>query len=212
MKQANTILKNSDINRVRGDLNENPATDIWLWGEGKMPNFPTFNELYKLDGAAITAVDLVRGISKLIGWQVIEVEGATGYVKTNYKGKGDSAVKALDDHDIVLVHVEGTDEAGHDADYKGKIESLEQIDQHIVGPVVERLEQEGEDWRILILPDHPTPCSTRSHTREPVPFCIAGSRIKPNLTSRSFDEDEAKASDLHITDGAGLMEYFLTVR
>lgn len=211
MKSAHVLMDNCDINSVRTDLRENPATDIWLWGEGKMPAFPSFRERFGYSGAAITAVDLVRGLSELIGWDVIEVEGATGYVKTNYIGKGQAAVSALDDHDIVLVHVEGTDEAGHDADHAGKICSLEHIDTHIVGPVVRRLEQEGEEWRIVLLPDHPTPCSIRTHTRDPVPFCIAGKGIE-SMTTRSFNEEEARESDLHIARGSDLMEYFLTVR
>ena len=211
MKKAGDLLDGSDINSVRKDLHENPATNIWLWGEGKMPSFPAFKDVYGLTGATITAVDLVRGLTKLIGWDVIPVEGATGYIKTNYEGKGKAAVRALNTHDVVLVHVEGTDEAGHDADHMGKIESLEQIDKHIVKPIISRLKEEGEDWRIMVLPDHPTPCSIRSHTREPVPFCMAGKRIK-TANGEFFNENEAKNSGLHISDGSGLMEYFLSVR
>ena len=211
MKKAHDLLKNSDINSVKKDLNENPATDIWLWGQGQMPDLPAFEKQFHLSGAAITAVDLVRGISKLIGWHTIDVEGATGYVDTNYRGKGENAILALDNYDIVMVHIEGTDEAGHNADYAGKIHALEQIDKHIAGPVIQRLEREGEDWRILILPDHPTPCSVRSHTRDPVPFCIAGKRIK-STPETCFDEETAAGSDLDISDGSSLMEYFLTVR
>lgn len=211
MQQAGDLLAGHEINTVRHDLGENPATDIWLWGEGKMPTLETFESRFGLRGSAITAVDLVRGISKLIGWEVIEVEGATGYVETNYAGKGKAAVEALDEKDIVLVHVEATDEAGHNADVAGKVYGLEQIDRHIVGPVLERLRTEGEDWRIVVLPDHPTPCPVRTHTREPVPFAMAGKRIE-HVVSGPFCEDTAGESDLFIERGCNLMEFFLTIR
>ncbi len=205
------LLGPHEINNVRRDLGENPATSIWLWGEGKMPTLSPFAERYGLSGAAITAVDLVRGLAKLIGWEVIEVEGATGYLDTNYAGKGAAAVEALDSHDIVCVHVEAPDEAGHNADAKGKAAALEQIDKHIVAPVLERLKAEGDDWRILILPDHPTPCSVRTHTGDPVPFAIAGKGIE-SVVGESLTEQAAATSDLHVPRGCELMEYFLTVR
>jgi 2,3-bisphosphoglycerate-independent phosphoglycerate mutase len=176
-----------------------------------MPVIPPFKERFGLHGASITAVDLVRGLTRLIGWDNIEVEGATGYLDTNYQGKGQAATKALDDHEIVLVHVEATDEAGHGADFRGKIEALEQIDTHIVAPILERLEKEGEDWRIMVLPDHPTPCDVRTHTRDPVPFAIAGKGIE-SVTDAAFCEEDAEGSDMHISRGSELMEYFLTVR
>lgn len=211
MAKAHDLLATHEINLVRKDLGENLATDIWLWGEGKMPTVPSFRERFGLDGAAITAVDLVRGISKLIGWDVIEVEGATGYVETNYAGKGVAGVGALDDHDVVLVHVEAPDESGHNAAVADKVRSLEEIDRHIVGPMIRRLQREDDEWRILVLPDHPTPCRVRTHTREPVPFAIAGKDMM-HVVSGPFCEDTAERSDLHIERGSALMEYFLTVR
>ena len=211
IERSQTVLAAHEINNVRRDLGENPASSIWLWGEGKMPTMQLFAERYGLRGAAITAVDLVRGLATLIGWEVIRVEGATGYVDTNYAGKGAAAVAALDHCDIVAVHVEATDEAGHNGDVKGKVHALEQIDRHIVGPVLKRLQAEGDEWRILVLPDHPTPCTIRTHTAEPVPFAIAGKRIESVLPS-PFTEAAAAASDLHIARGCELMEYFLTVR
>ncbi|MCK5114192.1 MAG: cofactor-independent phosphoglycerate mutase [Phycisphaerae bacterium] len=211
MQLANIVLKDCEINAVRRDLGENEATDIWLWGEGKMPTLPSFKDRFGLRGAAITAVDLVRGISMLIGWDVLEVEGATGYVETNYAGKGQRAVKAIDDYDLVFVHIEAPDEAGHNADIKGKVHAIEQIDQHIVAPVIERLKQEGDDWRVMVLPDHPTPLDVRTHTRTAVPFAIAGKRME-QVVPGQFDEITAEESDLHIPKGSGLMEFFLTVR
>jgi len=211
MDSSREVLADQEVNVVRRDLGENPATQIWLWGQGKMPKLTPFAERYGLQGAAITGVDLVRGLAKLIGWRVIEVPGATGYVDTNYAGKGQAGVAALDDFDLVCVHVEAPDEAGHNANAAEKVTAIEQIDRHIVGPVLRRLQAEGDEWRILILPDHPTPCAVRTHTAEPVPFAIAGKRIEA-LVAEPFNEETAAASDLHIPRGCELMEYFLTVR
>ncbi len=205
------ILEGHEINTVRRDLGENPATSIWLWGQGKMPGLPSFEERFGLRGAAVTAVDLVRGLAKLIGWDVIEVEGATGYIDTNFAGKGAAAVGALDDHDLVMVHVEAPDEAGHKAEPEVKVRAIELIDRHIVAPVLERLKAEGEEWRMLVLPDHPTPCSVRTHTPDPVPFAIAGKRIE-SVVGGQFTEAAAAAGDLHIPRGHELMEFLLTVR
>jgi len=206
-----SVFPDHEINSVRCDLGENPATSVWLWGQGTMPSLDSFESKYGLRGAAITAVDLVRGIAKLIGWSCIDVDGATGYVETNYEGKGLAAVKALDDVDLITVHVEGPDEAGHGADAAGKVRALEQIDTHIVAPLLERLKREGDEWRILVLPDHPTPCTVRGHTYDPVPFAIAGKRIG-HVVETPFTERSAARSDLHIARGCDLMEYFLTVR
>ena len=205
------MLADHEINAIRHDLGENPATSIWLWGEGKTPRLTPFIERFGLRGAVVTAVDLVRGLAKLIGWTVIEVEGATGYIDTNYAGKGAAAVKALDSHDIVCVHVEATDECGHNADPKGKIKAIEDIDKHIVGPILNRLKAEGDDWRILVTPDHPTPCTVRTHTPDAVPFAMAGKRIE-SVVSQPLTEQTAAASDLHIARGCEMMEFFLTVR
>jgi len=211
IQRSRELLANSEINTVRRDLGENPATSIWLWGEGKMPKLPAFGERFALSGAVVTAVDLVRGIAKLIGWNIIDVPGATGYLDTNYVGKGQAAVAALDESDIVCVHVEATDEAGHAAKPAEKVQALEEIDRHIVGPMLRRLKVEGEDWRIIVLPDHPTPCRVRTHTREAVPFAIAGKGISA-VVSGEFTEAAAEQSDLHVERGCELMEYFLTVR
>ena len=211
MARSRDILADNEINKVRRDLGENPATCIWLWGQGKTPNLPSFKSRYGIDAAAITAVDLVRGLAKLIGWEVINVPGATGYIDTNFAGKGAAAVEALDRVDLVCVHVEATDEAGHNADVNAKVHALEQIDRHVVGPVLERLRKEGDDWRVLVMPDHPTPCKIRTHTPEPVPFAIAGKRIE-GVIAAPFTEETAAASDLQIAVGSELMEYFLKVR
>ena len=211
MARGHELLVGHEVNTVRRDLGENPATDIWLWGEGKMPQLAPFAGRFGVRAAAITAVDLVKGLAKLIGWDVIPVEGATGYLDTNYAGKGAAAVAALDDHDLVFVHVEAPDEAGHNANVKGKIAAIEQIDQHIVGPLLKRLRAEGDEWRVLVLPDHPTPCTVRTHTPEAVPFAMAGKRVE-SVVAEAFTEANAAAADLHIEHGHELMQFFLTVR
>ncbi len=211
MEAGTALLAEEEINAVRRELGENPATNIWLWGEGKIPQLPSFKKRFGLKGAAITAVDLVRGLGKLIGWDVIDVPGATGLIDTNYEGKAAAAVAALDTHDLVLVHLEGPDEAGHNADAKGKVMGLERIDEKIVAPILQRLQAEGDEWRILVLPDHPTPCRLRTHTPDAVPFAIAGKRVE-HVFSNAFTEAGAREGDLHIDTGANLMEFFLTVR
>jgi len=211
IERSAAILGAHDVNTVRTDLGENPANSIWLWGEGKMPRLPSFKKRFGLSGAAITGVDLVRGLAGLIGWDLIEVEGATGYLDTNYAGKGAAAVEALDKYDLVFVHVEAPDEAGHSGNPQAKIEALQQIDAHIVAPVLERLKQEGDEWRLLLLPDHPTPCTIRTHTREPVPFALAGKNTA-GIVDAPFTEQTARDADLHIAKGCDLMEFFLRVR
>ena len=209
--RSQVVLSEQEVNNIRRDLGENPATSIWLWGQGKMPQLPAFADRYGIDGAAITAVDLVRGLATLIGWERIEVPGATGYIDTNFAGKGAAAVEALDRLDLVCVHVEAPDEAGHNQDVAAKVQAISEIDRHVVGPVLDRLRAEGDQWRICVLPDHPTPCAIRTHTGDPVPFAVAGKRIEA-VISGPFDEQAADASDLHIPRGCELMEYFLTVR
>ncbi|MCP4378791.1 MAG: cofactor-independent phosphoglycerate mutase, partial [bacterium] len=211
MARAGEILSEHDVNNVRTDLGENPANAIWLWGQGKMPNLPAFKERFGLSAAVITGVDLVRGLAGLIEWDIIEVDGATGYLDTNYAGKGAAAVEALDSHDLVFVHVEAPDEAGHNANPHEKIKALQQIDTHIAGPVLDRLKNEGDDWRILILPDHPTPCALRTHTRTAVPFALAG-KDTAGIVDAPFSEQTAREADLHIAKGSNLMEFFLKVR
>ncbi len=212
MDRSQAVLAEHEINTVRRDLGENPATMIWLWGQGKMPRMDSFEQRFSVRGAAITAVDLVRGIAKLIGWDVIEVPGATGYVDTNYPGKGAAAIEALQDHDLVCVHVEAPDEAGHSANAQSKVEAISRIDEHVVGPLLRRLQTEGEDgWRMLVLPDHPTPCAVRTHTYDAVPFAMAGTRIE-SVVASEFTESAANESDLHVPRGCELMEFFLKVR
>lgn len=208
MERAAEILSNHDVNRVRKDLGENPATNIWLWGQGHRPVLDSFSKRFGIKAAVITAVDLLRGLGRLTGMDVIEIEGATGYLNTNYEGKGQGAIKALSDHDLIIVHVEAPDEAGHGAMVEGKIEAIEQIDKHVTGPLLKWLKGQGEEWRIMVLPDHPTPIRTRTHSREPVPFAIAGTGIS-SAGQETYSEAKAVSTGMRINKGHELMEFFL---
>lgn len=207
MARSQQLFSGHDINKVRKDLGENQVSSIWLWGQGKRAQMERFEKRFGLKGAAITAVDLVRGLAKLIGFDLIHVPGATGFVDTDYRGKGEAAVEALDEYDIVFVHVEAPDEASHNGNAAMKKEAIEQIDKHIVGPVLEAL-QRRDKWRILVMPDHPTPVATGAHSGEPVPFAMAGTDVKGVLHT-TFSEANAAQSGFRIENGFELMEYFL---
>jgi 2,3-bisphosphoglycerate-independent phosphoglycerate mutase len=172
-----------------------------------MMKLPAFRERFGVEGAAIAAVDLIRGIAMGAGWRLIDVDGATGYLDTNYKGKGEAAVAALDDTDLIVVHVEAPDEAGHNGDAAAKVAALEQIDKHVVGPLLEKLAS-FDDWRVLVAPDHPTPVGSRVHSAAPPPFCMAGTGVSRDRTE-SFTEADAAESGHLIDPGHELMEFFL---
>lgn len=207
MQRSVPLFADHPVNRARVAAGKKPATNVWLWGEGKTPTLPQFHERFGLQGAMITAVDLLRGLAALIGWDRIEVEGATGYLDTNYAGKGAAAVEALDKYDIVCVHVEATDEASHEGRHDEKIKALEAIDQHVVAPVREKLQSLG-DHRMLILPDHPTPCSTKKHAHGMVPLCVCGSDV-PVGDGTTYDEVQAASSSVAFPQGWEMMEHFV---
>jgi len=201
------VFTDHDVNRVRRDLGENQVSSVWLWGQGKRAHLESFRKRFGLGGVAITAVDLVRGLAKLVGFDLIEVPGATGLFDTNYQGKAAAAIEALNDHDLVFVHIEAPDEASHGGNAPVKKAAIEQIDRHIVGPVLEAL-QRFESWRILVLPDHPTPVRHGAHSAEPVPFAMAGTGIT-GILHLGFGESNAARSGFRIDNGHELMEYFL---
>lgn len=207
MARSQQLFSNHDINKVRKDLGENQVSSIWLWGEGKKRLMESFQKRFGLKGATITAVDLARGLSKLIGFDVIDVPGATGFVDTNYEGKGLAAIEGLDKYDLVFVHIEAPDEASHNGNAEMKKKAIEQIDKYIVGPVLEAL-QKYESWRILVMPDHPTPVSSKAHSSEPVPFAMAGDNIS-GILHKTFGESNAAESGFRIDNGFEIMEYFL---
>ncbi len=207
MSRSAELFASHPVNQARIAAGKKPATNLWLWGLGGAPNLPSFHERYGVKGVMITAVDLLRGIAALAGWPRIEVEGATGYLDTDYAAKGRAAVRALDEYDVVCVHIEAPDEASHEGRHDAKIEALEQIDQHIVAPLVEALEQQG-DYRILITPDHPTPCGTKKHSHGMVPLVIAGAGVQADMQS-SYDEVAAEASGRRFDQGWDLMDDFI---
>ncbi len=207
MARSQQLFSNHDINRVRRDLDENQVSSIWLWGQGKKTLMESFKKRFGINGATITAVDLARGLSKLIGFDLIEVPGATGFIDTNYEGKASAAIEALDKYDLVFVHIEAPDEASHNGNAEMKKKAVEQIDKYIVGPVLEAL-QNYESWRILVMPDHPTPISSKAHSSEPVPFAMAGDNIS-GILHTTFSEANAAESGFRIDNGFEIMEYFL---
>ena len=208
MDRSRELFGRHEINAARVDTGHNPASQVWLWGQGHAPNMPTFKERFGVgSGCMITGVDLLRGLAVLLGWEVEEVEGMTSFHDTNYAGQGVATAAALDRYDLVFSHIEAPDEASHQADYKTKVASIEAIDRHVVGPVVEKLKTYPE-WRILVMPDHPTNIATRKHGYAPTLFAMAGTRVH-SAFERPYTEAAAKASDLHIEKGHELMEYFL---
>ncbi|MGN6506028.1 MAG: cofactor-independent phosphoglycerate mutase [Tepidisphaeraceae bacterium] len=201
-------LAEHPINVARRERGLNPATQAWLWGQGHPPAIPSFQERFGIArGAMITGVDLLRGLAVLLGWDVLDVPGMTSFHDTDYAGQGRATVDALDRYDIVVSHVESPDEASHQADWQTKVAAIEAIDEHVVGPVVEKLRTFPE-WRVLVLPDHPTNIATRKHGYAPTPFCIAGSGI-PQGGAAQYSERTA-ASGETLPHGHLLMSRFLS--
>jgi 2,3-bisphosphoglycerate-independent phosphoglycerate mutase len=207
MERSRAVLAEHPVNRARVAAGKRPATQVWLWGQGKAPSLKPFAEVYHKRGAILSAVDLVRGVGVLLGWDRIDVPGATGYLDTDYAAKGEYGVAALKDHDLVCVHVEAPDEASHEGRADAKVKALEEIDRHVVGPLLEALPTYGE-WRILVSPDHRTPLRTRAHAHGAVPFAMAGTGV-PAAGQASYDEAVAAAGDLAFEKGHDLMRRFL---
>lgn len=204
MEKSVELFAQSELNQQRAGNGELPATQAWLWGQGSRPNLELFRDRYGVKSAVITAVDLLRGIGILLGWDVIEVEGATGYLDTDYAAKGRAGIETLKgDHDFVVVHVEATDEASHEGDADEKVKALEEIDEKIVGPVHEHLKSQG-DYRILVCPDHPTFLRTKTHSHGYVPFTMCGQGLQESGAA-SYDEVTAAQSDITIDGGYELM-------
>ena len=202
------LFADHPVNLARRQAGQLPATNLWLWGLGKTPRLPNFETTYGKSGAMITAVDLLRGLASLIGWRRIEVPGATGYTDTDYAAKGEYALQAIAETDIICVHVEATDEASHEGDLQAKLKALEEIDQHIVAPLLAALEAQG-DFRILVSPDHPTPLRTKTHSHGFVPFAVSGTGIQADAAA-TYDEPTAAASALAFPAGWQLMRRFLS--
>ncbi len=209
MRDSFDILNHHPVNEARRARGLKPANSAWLWSPGKKPQMPNFKEKWGLNGAVISAVDLIKGIGLCAGMRSIDVEGATGNVHTNYRGKAEAAVNAFrEGYDYVYVHVEAPDECGHRAELENKILSVEKIDAEILRPVYDYLAASGEDFRIMVLPDHPTPIRLRTHTIDPVPFFIYSSDQKRDGVP-TFNEETAAAKQFYLPDGYRLMELLL---
>lgn len=208
MEKSQEILKNHPINIKRIQEGKKPANSIWPWGQGKKPNLQSFKEKFGVKGAIISAVDLIKGIGMLIGLQVIEVPGATGYYNTNYTGKADSALKSLENTDFIYLHVEAPDEAGHAGDIENKIKAIENIDEKILGKILNKISDLSEHYKIAILPDHPTPIKIKTHIGDPVPVAIYTNNEKGDEVSR-FDETSAKEGSLGLLIGEQFMKLLI---
>ena len=203
------VLREHPVNLERRRSGLKEANSIWLWGQGKAPEIPPFNEKYGLEGGVISAVDLLKGIGIYAGLRPIYVEGATGYIDTNYIGKAEGALNGLNDLDFVFLHVEAPDEAGHNGDFKEKVEGIEYFDQKVVGTVLEGLKEFG-DYRIMVVSDHFTPVSRMTHTDEPTPFAWAEkSEIESMPEGPQFTEEAAEMSGVFFNKGHGLISSFL---
>jgi len=209
MEKSKKILAHHPINERREKEGENPATSIWLWGQGKPLAIPSFSEKYSCSGAVISAVDLIKGIGLSAGLESIDVPGATGFLDTNYRGKAEYALDALKTKNFVFVHVEAPDEAAHNGSIKDKIKAIEDFDDKVVGTVLKGIKQ-FPSFRIMVLPDHATPIRLKTHTSDPVPFVIYP-RIDEggDQKAQTFDEESARDSKLFISDGDKLMDFFI---
>jgi 2,3-bisphosphoglycerate-independent phosphoglycerate mutase len=209
MMDSMDILENHPVNLNRVREGKNPGNSLWLWGQGKKPKMPTFREKYGISGALISAVDLTRGLGIYAGFEILTVPGITGYLDTNYQGKTEAAIRALQKVDFVYLHVEAPDEAGHSGRYRDKVQAIEDFDKYVVGGVMEGMKAFPE-YRIIVLPDHATPIAIRTHSAEPVPFVIFDSRVQRNNAVTAYDETITERGDiLSFEEGFRLMDYFI---
>jgi 2,3-bisphosphoglycerate-independent phosphoglycerate mutase len=209
MNKSQQVLKDHPVNRAREAMGLRPANSIWLWGQGRSPRMVTMKERYGMDGYVISAVHLIKGIGILAGLKVLEVPGATGYFDTNYEGKARYALNGLKERDFVYLHVEAPDEAGHMGNLQLKIEAIEAFDEKIVGPVLKGLKT-FERYKVLVLPDHPTPLSIRTHAGDPVPYVIYSNGDGAEVHGEAFDEQSAAKSQIFIERGFELIERFFS--
>lgn len=209
MAISREIFADHPVNRKRVQAGKLPGNSIWLWGQGKAPRMVPFREKYALSGSVVAAVDLIKGIGVYAGFRQVDVPGATGYTDTNFRGKGEHALRELEEQDFVLIHVEAPDEAGHNGDAPTKVHTIERIDEEIVGPLLERARQ-GGDLGILVLPDHPTPVEIRTHSQEPVPFVFYP--VPEGLSSYSgkrYTEADGRSTGQFVEKGTSLIGYLL---
>ena len=209
MQESVGILDRHPVNLERTKEGKNPGNSIWFWGQGRRPEMPKFYEKYALTGALVSAVDLTKGLGIYAGFGILEVPGVTGWLDTNYEGKAEATLEALKKVDFVYLHVESPDEAGHSGNYENKLKAIEDFDKLVVGNVMEGMKRFAE-YRILLLPDHPTPLAMRTHTDEPVPFALFDSRVKRENKDVVYDESINERNDILVfEEGHKLMDYFI---
>ena len=205
IKASMVVLELHPVNLKRIEEGKNPANSIWVWGQGYAPKFTPFQELYGKTGAIISAVDLLKGIGVYAGLDVIEVPGATGYLDTNYEGKANAAIEVLKTKDLVIVHVEAPDAAGHEGSIDKKLKAVEDFDSRIVAPILKHAEASDESFTILVLPDHPTPISLKTHTPDPIPFAVYRTDKTDSDGVETFDEESAKKGSLGLVKASDLI-------
>ena len=208
-KKSYEILKNHPINLDRVKRGLNPANMMWIWGEGRKPKLDAFNKLYGVEGVTISAVDLIKGIGRCAAMDAIEVEGATGTIHTNFEGKARAVIEALDKVDYVYLHLEATDECSHQGNLDEKIKAIEIIDHKVIKFLIDELNQKGEDYKMMILPDHPTPVRLRTHTSNPVPYMIYDSRKNNQKHELNYHEVACESTGNVFTNGPELTKYFI---
>lgn len=207
MEKSKPIFAEHPANLARVKAGESPATQIWLWGHGPRPSLPPFKETYGVNGAMISAVDLLKSLGMYLGLEVLNVPGITGYIDTDYAAKGRWAIDALETHDLVFVHVEAPDECGHQGDVNGKVGAWERIDKDVAGPILNSKYAQENNLRILVCPDHPTPVQLKTHATEPSPFVAWGPGFK--ATNLKYTEAQARLSPVSVEKGYELMGRFL---
>ncbi len=211
MHRSRELLRDHPVNKKRVAEGKNPATSCWFWGEGTKPALTEFYDLFGKKGGVISAVDLIKGIGMCAGHKVVDVEGATGNYDTNFVGKADAAIKLLQDGcDYVYIHVEAPDECGHHGDVLHKVESIETIDREIIGKLLNYFKVKGEDFTMLVMPDHPTPIVKMTHVSDPVPFILYSSVKKLSPSAQKYTEAEAKATGLYIENAAVLSKHLIS--
>jgi 2,3-bisphosphoglycerate-independent phosphoglycerate mutase len=208
MLKSREVLQDHPVNRSREANGEKKATSIWLWGQGVKPVMEPLSRKFGLSGGMISAVDLLNGLGVYAGLEVLKVEGATGYIDTNYVGKAEKALEALREKDFVFVHVEAPDEMGHEGNTEGKVKAIEDFDEKIVGAILRGIGGFG-DFRVLVLSDHPTPVAKKTHVSEPSPFAVLSSVASDNLKNGGYSENSARASGIVVSPGWHLMEGFI---
>jgi 2,3-bisphosphoglycerate-independent phosphoglycerate mutase len=209
MLKSREVLRDHPVNRSRSEKGKKQATSIWLWGQGGKPAMEPLTRKFGLRGGMISAVDLLNGLGVYAGLEVLKVEGATGYIDTNYVGKGEKVLEALEQNDFVFVHVEAPDEMGHEGNTEGKVKALEDFDEKVVGTVLKGIARFG-DFRVLVLSDHPTPVAKKTHVSEPSPFAVLSSVPSENLKNgKAYSEPAARESGIFVSPGCLLMEGFI---